>query len=310
MTVPIEAVRGAGVQGLQHLAWFYDDVEALADSLAELVDGERARGAEVLVSLPVRLSGPLFRRIDPSRVTSLEVGARYARPIDAMAALWRFTSDAIDRGVPCVHSIGEIEFTGADSDRAWHHYEAAVGHVLADVPLVATCLFDVERTPAVVRACAHVTHRQVVGVDPGAPALGELDESWLRPAEIAVPVRRPDLELAEVRAPALARHAVRALVPFGRRDLAERAVLVVSELVTNALVHASSPAGVRCWVDGTGLTLQVSDDGPGIADPYAGLRPPSLPERGAGLWLSNLESTALHVAAGRPHGTVVTARIE
>ena len=57
-----------------------------------------------------------------------------------------------------------------------------------------------------------------------------------------------------------ARHLVRDLVEdAGRSDLAETGALLVSELVTNALLHAGTPIGVKGWVDDRGLHVEVSD---------------------------------------------------
>jgi PAS domain S-box-containing protein len=57
-----------------------------------------------------------------------------------------------------------------------------------------------------------------------------------------------------------ARRLVRAeLDRAGRPDLVENAELLVSELVTNALVHAGTPVEVHARVDAAGLRVEVSD---------------------------------------------------
>ncbi len=57
-----------------------------------------------------------------------------------------------------------------------------------------------------------------------------------------------------------ARRAVRAVLTQGRRDdLAETAQLLVSELVTNALVHAGTAIDLHAFVGGEGLRVEVSD---------------------------------------------------
>jgi anti-sigma regulatory factor (Ser/Thr protein kinase) len=89
----------------------------------------------------------------------------------------------------------------------------------------------------------------------------------------------------------------------------ERAELIVSELVTNAIVHGGGRADVRYWHEPNTIFIEVADDGAGIHDPVASLRPPALPVRGVGLWASHVEATRLHVAARHPHGTTVTAHI-
>ena len=57
-----------------------------------------------------------------------------------------------------------------------------------------------------------------------------------------------------------ARHLVRELLgSAGRDDLAETATLLVSELVTNALLHAGTSIDVTAAVDDTGLRVEVGD---------------------------------------------------
>lgn len=58
----------------------------------------------------------------------------------------------------------------------------------------------------------------------------------------------------------MARELVRGLlVGAGREDLAESAVLLVSELVTNALLHAGTAIDVIAFLDDAGLRVEVTD---------------------------------------------------
>jgi PAS domain S-box-containing protein len=54
----------------------------------------------------------------------------------------------------------------------------------------------------------------------------------------------------------------RALVRAGREELADTAELLVSELVTNALVHAGTPIDVALTVHDRGLRAEISDGSP------------------------------------------------
>lgn len=56
------------------------------------------------------------------------------------------------------------------------------------------------------------------------------------------------------------RFVVRALEASGLADLADTAELLVSELVTNAVLHARSKIVVRVDVDGHRLRVEVRDD--------------------------------------------------
>jgi PAS domain S-box-containing protein len=52
------------------------------------------------------------------------------------------------------------------------------------------------------------------------------------------------------------------LAAAGRDDLTQTATLLVSEVVTNALLHAGTPVDVRLTVDGEGLRAEVEDGSP------------------------------------------------
>jgi anti-sigma regulatory factor (Ser/Thr protein kinase) len=298
---------------LDHVALLYGEATAAVEQIAALVERDRVQDTSVLVCLSGPMTDELQRRVGThAAVTFLAAEQRYSRPVEAMNLLWRFTQDALARGATRVHSIGEIAFDGSSADGDWHWYERAVNEVFAEVPMRATCLVDVQRVPPSAIGCLHATHRDVVG-DPVAlgalPGLPECHATSLLPRSVPVPERPADLVLPAVERPATARRAVRAFIGGGHAALSSRAELVVSELVTNAVLHGGGSADVRCWSDAEGLTLQVTDDGSGIADLMAPLRPPSLPDRGAGLWTANLESERLHIGHRDPHGTVVTVRI-
>ncbi|GAB3793715.1 ATP-binding protein [Nocardioides ungokensis] len=72
------------------------------------------------------------------------------------------------------------------------------------------------------------------------------------------------------------------LVAAGREDLVESAELVVTELVTNALVHAGTPIDVAAIVDDAGLRIEVSD---GSGHLPVLRRNGTLAGTGRGLWL-------------------------
>ena len=90
-----------------------------------------------------------------------------------------------------------------------------------------------------------------------------------------------------------ARRFVReALEKWGAGDLVEEAVLAVSELVTNAVVHAGTPVRVGLDLDPRGLLLQVQDLHPHRALPV-GLQPPADDaEHGRGLLISSALATS------------------
>jgi anti-sigma regulatory factor (Ser/Thr protein kinase) len=231
-----------------------------------------------------------------------------------MAGLWAFTTSALRNGSTRVHSIGELTYRGdPEADAPWHWYEAAVNQVFAGTPLHATCLVDTTRTPD------HVLD-EVRRVHPACSHAGALrpsehfDEgSWAAPqlAEVAVPDTPPALrarvtdrtELRELR------ERIEAAAGLLGPALVCRLLLVTTELATNALLHGGGEPEVAVWVEPSAAVVRVSDGGPGLTDPFASLRPPELPLRGAGLWVAHVESDQLHLASS-PGSTTVTARFD
>jgi anti-sigma regulatory factor (Ser/Thr protein kinase) len=89
-------------------------------------------------------------------------------------------------------------------------------------------------------------------------------------------------------AAALARQLTReALAAWQRADLEETAVLIVSELVTNAVRHAStggSLVALRLEIDGMSVRIEVHDEDPRWPQPST---PDGLDESGFGFVLVN-----------------------
>lgn len=89
--------------------------------------------------------------------------------------------------------------------------------------------------------------------------------------------------------------------------LVEQMLIVASELATNAIRHGGGSGRLRVWREHAWLHVEVSDRGPGMADPTAGSRPPDqTATEGRGLWICRQLVTDLQVATG-PRGTTVTA---
>jgi anti-sigma regulatory factor (Ser/Thr protein kinase) len=87
--------------------------------------------------------------------------------------------------------------------------------------------------------------------------------------------------------------------------------VVVTELVTNVILHCGGEGRLRLTTHGDRLYCQVVDYGPGIARPHtAGWRPPSIadPVSSRGLWIVRMLCD--HLLIDSSHiGTTVTARV-
>ena len=86
-------------------------------------------------------------------------------------------------------------------------------------------------------------------------------------------------------------------------------VLTAHELCTNAVKHGGGSGRLHMWREDDRVVCQVSDSGPGMADPAGGGPAPPAPYAtgGRGLWIAR-RLAEVHIETG-PHGTTVTAAV-
>lgn len=93
------------------------------------------------------------------------------------------------------------------------------------------------------------------------------------------------------------------------QDQVERLLIIGGELATNAIRHGGGSGRLRLWRDGDLLRCQISDHGPGMADPGAGAqRPEPTALGGRGLWIVRHLCDDVVIETG-PEGTTITAAI-
>jgi anti-sigma regulatory factor (Ser/Thr protein kinase) len=210
-----------------------------------------------------------------------------------------------------VHVIGEIALRDGGLDAEWIRYEAACNEIFSDVALRATCLYPramhTDALSAVAATHPLVDDGELVHSDAYRGAHAAC--AHIAPQCIA-PTRPPDLSVEHLAEPRRARRAViDAMLRDGRADASENAGLVVSELVTNSIVHGGGHATVALWLQPSTVIVAVNDEGAGIDDPFAGLWPPALPDRGAGLWVANYLSQRISIERSPLGGAAVTAEL-
>ncbi|MGW0431328.1 ATP-binding protein [Micromonospora sp. NPDC003197] len=89
--------------------------------------------------------------------------------------------------------------------------------------------------------------------------------------------------------------------------LVEQLLIMASELATNAIRHGGGAGRLRMWRDHGQLHLQISDHGPGLADPTVGTRPPDQSAIGGrGMWICRQLCDDLFIDTGAG-GTTITA---
>lgn len=125
-------------------------------------------------------------------------------------------------------------------------------------------------------------------------------------AELLLDVPFAEADLVSLR-PAVAAHASSAGMDGHQVNVM---IFVAYELATNAVHHAGGHGRLRLWRNGTRLTCEVSDEGPGLP---AEMTTPSQPELGAGkgrgLWLVYTFAEQFQVTANETGGTVIAVTL-
>ena len=111
-------------------------------------------------------------------------------------------------------------------------------------------------------------------------------------------------------------HALRVEVSAYARGLGasqeqiDALLIVAVELATNALRHGGGGGRFQLWHRGDALLCRVSDHGPGMTDPSAGLTAPdTLATNGRGLWMCRQFAQDLDIRTAST-GTTVTATVD
>jgi anti-sigma regulatory factor (Ser/Thr protein kinase) len=94
-------------------------------------------------------------------------------------------------------------------------------------------------------------------------------------------------------------------------DRAEDLVIVAHELALNAVRHGGGHGDLRLWAAERQVYCQVSDSGPGMADPQAAgrRRPDARTPGGRGLWLVRQLVRDLQIDSSA-RGTIATAVLD
>jgi anti-sigma regulatory factor (Ser/Thr protein kinase) len=99
--------------------------------------------------------------------------------------------------------------------------------------------------------------------------------------------------------------ATAGLAPARRHDF----VLAVDELVTNAVRHGGGAGHLEVWLAGGRIWFQISDHGPGLAQPLPDQPPAPTVLGGRGLWITRQITDELTVVTGQG-GTTVTGALD
>ncbi|MGI8529281.1 MAG: anti-sigma factor RsbA family regulatory protein [Geodermatophilaceae bacterium] len=281
-----------------HDALIYGSEAELVASVVPFVRAGLAAGDRVLVS-GSESQVALFREAvgDDPRVEFSDSHDHYQTPATALLWYQQLFDRDVSTTVRGIRSVGSVPYTldpAADAD--WIRYEAMVNRVMAPYPFHGLCLYDTRTLPADLVTVARRTHAVLVtagvrsagsGYQEPKDVLLDIGPSTQRdPLEATSPV----LEIDGSRDLAGVRHeiylAVRATELTVER--ADDFLAAFNEVAVNALTHGRPPVDVRLWCRPDRLYCTVTDNGPGISDPFAGLLSPHghSDSTGMGLWMA------------------------
>jgi anti-sigma regulatory factor (Ser/Thr protein kinase) len=297
----------AGTPALDHLhsdrdywhdALLYDEPAQLADLAVPFMLDGLAAGDAVVVATGAATASVLRDAVGADAgVHILDRGDVYrARTPSAITTFRRLADERSAGGARRVRVVGEVDFGPTEREwLEWQRYESVINKALADWPLWGLCVFDTRALPDPVLESARYTHTAVL-----TPAGRLPNDEYVPPADylrgLPVPVEplmagRPRLWAQDVEDFIGLRHAVAAELATvdAPRDVIEDFLLAVDEMTSNALRHGKPPVGLRLWAGGDRIVCSIDDQGPGLADPFAGYGPAhgeDLSRGGMGLWLA------------------------
>jgi anti-sigma regulatory factor (Ser/Thr protein kinase) len=228
---------------------------------------------------------------DAERATWADTAQWHPHTGRRLRAFHDLVTRELDAGATRVRLAGEPVWPSGSADLTleWQRYESVLNHVLAPFPATLMCLYDASRLDETILQSARRNHPGVHENGVEGPSLyfqhPEISlHEWVH--ELGSPPPSAALMLGTLDLPTGRRfvkeHARDAGVsPSKIADLG----VAVSELLSNAFIHAAGPTALWTWTTDGSFVCQVDDIGPGIDDPIVGYRPPTDAINGRGLWI-------------------------
>ena len=204
--------------------------------------------------------------------------------------------------------VGEFTWPAPAQRREWCRHEAVANLLHKSSPLSMLCTVDTRATSAEFLEGMHHTHPIIAPDRPNPDFVEPWDylarlDSASRPAppHADTSTAADELDLRPMRDRVSADARVAGLTDYQVQSLA----LATTEVVANVLHHAGTIATIKTWTEESRFCCEVSDKGPGIADPIAVYQPPAPAGGRCGLWLARTLSDELLIASSDSGTTVL-----
>ncbi|WP_406299562.1 anti-sigma factor RsbA family regulatory protein [Embleya sp. NBC_00888] len=297
----------------RHDALLYAGIDEFVERTAGFVRAGLADDEAVGVAVIEPRAGALRDELgaDADRVAWIDM-ERVGRNPARIIPVWQDWAE--HHGARVFRGIGEPIWAGRSAQEIveCRHHEALLNLAFDGVAWQLLCPYDVSALDAEVIDGVGHSHPRVL------TAAAERDGMSLATEDYAATLLGPALPDAPAHADRLAFRSgelagVRALV---RRTLADaprahvnHAILAVSEIAGNSIVHGGGHGTLAVWLEDASFVCEIHDTGH-ITDPLAGRhRPTPDQDGGRGLWMANQICDLVQIRSTESAGTTVRVRL-
>ncbi|WP_046471519.1 sensor histidine kinase [Allosalinactinospora lopnorensis] len=282
----------AGERALSHNALLYKDTEEFLSVAVPFVRAGLEAGDAVAVYLTEASLETMREALgsDASSVQFADSANAYTHPVRTLSASVAFINALAPRRMRVV--AGEIlESNPRRSWPEWFRFEWFCNTAVKDARLTTLCCYNRSFLPPEAVEYARQTHPATLTgnertENPGVTGTGSVSTAFGRQPlpsspQTAASMHVDPADLHTVRN-FIADQARRyGMAPGPLQDL----LVAVTEVVTNAIRHGTSPITLRSWSGESDLFCEIVDSGDWRPDDFIGWMPPqSASEPGFGLW--------------------------
>lgn len=291
-----------------HSAVIVEDDTHFLDEVLPFVRGALEQQGKVAVNLRAERVELLRDRLgaDATAVSWSDTHAWEPHPVRRLRAIESLLASRTSRSP--LHFVGECAFPPGPPPliSEWLRFDALLNESIASSGAEMLCVYDRRSLPGNVLEHALHSHPYLGGTrrrqNAGYRSIAEMALETVGTLEIPRRVRR----ILGRPSPAEARAFVTGVLHGGKTVVAEDELqLIVTELVSNALLAGAETVSVAAWEADGLLCVQVDDDGAGLKDPLVGYRlPPAKARHGRGLFIVRHLAEATEIRSS-PEGTSV-----